>query len=1542
MGNKALSHDSIFMLETESERPASERCTSTESQQGRFQQISLASRSLPRTGSSDMHGAVSGAVFGMGPQYIPRSGIWIGGSEITESFSELSSGPDHSQSSAAFAMSASPGSTQMPIGFSTPATTQGCLDSSAARHKMALNPRKQKKKKNRQAPVKPKQDEPSFPLISEENRVTKAEETDQKKLKRYSTGLLSQVQSKKTEVDDKKTTYQAQNTDVFASLGYPVSAAYGRRRRRKGSGASGVSECGSKGRSLKQFSQGLGQSSRAGSLPKDISARDFHYWHLTLEKQVMEQPTTPQAETTTPQEFLSDMNVLGKRNVGIDFEASKASTPQPILEDMEESMIGSPLSYHEDWASGAKKREVKAFLLPRVESPSMTEEEAILSVATEDQAFMDPSHIQSEQEEASSLGWQNDQFKMESSQDIPTISKKKPPEKVLQSFTASVLDMTSAMVEGGISAQRLSTRSLPQFLGESEAEEKFSDSKSTSEEGSGSEELAPSHSSQSLEKLEDEIEIYSESRSSIVELSSSEEQLTPECPSQYLKEYEDEEGSAESNNYVEKYSSTEDWSSSEEEPLFRQPAQALGKPKDYKEVSSVSESASEKLSVSVEQLTPRHSAQPIVRPTVQQQVSSSLVSTSAEWSESVELMPPTHPFQPRVSPKFTQVSAGPESTAAERVISVESLPPRKPSKCQMRPKDEQQSSSESEITNTERVVSMAALSPKHHFQSLMRPVVELSAGTESTDTEGNISVQPRPPRRPLQSQANPKVEQETSSFPESMAVEEISSMEPPPLKPHSQPFMNPEVQPNMFSGSEGIAAERVISVEPLLPKYSPQSLMNPQVQQISKSTADEDIFVEQQQSSGVPSQPLVRPKLRSQTFTIDSESTSTTCSASVEPTPSRHIFQSWVNPEFEQQVSAGPESTATERDISVELTPSRMSSQALMTPEVKQPISAGPENVAMKKDISTEQQSARHLPQSVVRCKVQQISTSFESAAVERGIFGNPLHPKYPAKSSVSSNIEKISTILQNTAVEGISKKLELPRQPSRSYVKFMAQQIFSESSATERGTYADIPPLSHPSKPFLKPKVEHHVFSDEKSADPEGGTLKILPTKRPFQSLKKLEESQEVSLYLENDPMKWSSSKAQMPPRRLSQASGKPEYWQEVTSVSDSSPQGWKSSEEQLSLRRPSQALEGSEFQPQKFSMCSANTPVERSGPEEHLSPSHHFQASGDPEYQPQVNSGSTSAAAEGTISESNPGSWSLPNKTNKHSQGSKDLTKSTLLPATKPGKFTNPPAWQASTSGGTLSKKIVSESGDGDNSSQNLPTNEADIENLFGVRLRKIPSSLKYKSENEDNSTQIPSLPVGPVTSAEGKERRSRSPSKALLDTAEKLTEMSDSGEKQESRPKCEGTAKKQPVYKIPGKPLGRQSGYAVSEPAWITMVKQRQRSCHTHVFMKESKAKSGPITKDEPRYGEADPENENQSKKISTSDVSKQEQVAQVKLPKSTKSVGFKEQKACQASGMARETRRSSSVPAVLKHPTEPTEPVWFSLAKKKAKAWRANNK
>ncbi|XP_032447966.1 acrosomal protein KIAA1210 [Lynx canadensis] len=85
MGSKALSHDSIFMMDPE---PANKIYPSPELQRGRSLQRPYVSRTLPRTGTSSLHRNF-GVTFGPMLPYVPRSALWAGGSDIAESPSLL-------------------------------------------------------------------------------------------------------------------------------------------------------------------------------------------------------------------------------------------------------------------------------------------------------------------------------------------------------------------------------------------------------------------------------------------------------------------------------------------------------------------------------------------------------------------------------------------------------------------------------------------------------------------------------------------------------------------------------------------------------------------------------------------------------------------------------------------------------------------------------------------------------------------------------------------------------------------------------------------------------------------------------------------------------------------------------------------------------------------------------------------------------------------------------------------------------------------------------------------------------------------------------------------------------------------------------------------------------------------------------------------------------------------------------------------------------------------------------------------------------------
>ncbi|ELR44896.1 Putative protein KIAA1210, partial [Bos mutus] len=1346
---------------------------------------------------------------------------------------EPSSGLVRSQSLITFAMPSLSSSTQVPVGFNTPATTQSCLDSSAAQYKMALDPWKQKKNiqvtvdglavqvsgfwgvfksslqritqrpetsnLNEVLPVKPKQEEPSLPVASEEEKsTTKPKEADQKKLKKDSAGASSQEQSNKTEIAKQKTMDPATNTDATESQSYPFPAAYMKRRGKKSSSTSGMSECGSKGRSFKQSTGVLGLSDGAGSPPADKNARDCHFWQLSLEKQVMEQPTTPQTESTTPQELLSGKDDPGRGIADADFETRKASVSQLKPEDMEEPVVGGLSPSHEDGTSGAKKPEARA-ALSHVARPSTPQD--ALSVAVYSQMFMEASQSQPEKEEASGFDVKSVQFKMKSAQET---LKEKPPRSVLQALTARISRSVSALVEGTLCAGRPPPRSLSGSFGKSKAEVIIADSKSTSEEGGDSEQqLAPGHSSLPSKMHRNE-DIFPESKvftklASLGQMSGSNEPPTPTCASWAVGEPEDKVCTG-SNSHVEKYNSASD----------------------------TKESVAMEWGISMEPLPPRVNSKRLRRRKVEPPVSLDSGVITLKTMTSAGVLPPRHPSQPSLKPAAQQESSvHPESPDVEKTTPAHLLTFPHPSQPAERPAVEYQDSMGAESTVVEKSISMKPLLAKHHSQ---------------------------PPKRAL-------------------AQQQVS-------------VTYCEAEQSVFAGLEGSVAQKISLVEKLLPKYSPQSLTNPRAQKTLESTAvKEGSIVEVP-----PPQPSVKSKFQPQTIQLESVSAATEWSSPGVPVPPRStIQQSWEIPMFEQPASEGPESVDTEGDASTELLPDKH-------------------------------------PYSIVRQKVQQISSSFESAAAKVGISGRPLPSVYPRRVLKKSKVLEMSSRLESMAnKEVIPKKSVIVKRPSQSFVKYMAQHVFSERPATEEGTHMD-PSSSNPPSKSLKPKVEQQVSSGWESTSVEGAiSLKQAPMKSLLPSLGKPKGLQEVLSHSERAPAKPSSFKEQLPPRHLAQTLGKPEYQQETSSASESS------------------AEDGAEFQLLTLSTGPVSAPVKRSRSEQHLPPKQIFQAPADLEHQQQVYPSPVSAAAEGTILESDPSCCSLPrdlaspSRIKKPSQSSEDFSKNVTTAPTKP-MLATAPFLQAPTSGSSSSQEEVPESDDQNNSYSDSSNNGADVEKLFGVRLRRTSSSQKYKGKKQ-GFTKLSSPSLGSISSSVGTAQPIRRASKAALGTMQNLTTVSDLAEKQQRRPKSERMAKKQPGYRIPGKAPGRRSEYAASEAAWITAIKQEQGSFQANIPPKEPRPKSRAAAKaerKEPRHGRTGLVSESQPRMVPTSDVKRQEKMAPTKPPKSTKTVGFEDEKIVQVPSMEKETR-SATLPAMLPQPVEPAEPVWFSLAKKKAEAW-----
>ncbi|XP_021261933.1 uncharacterized protein KIAA1210 homolog isoform X2 [Numida meleagris] len=179
MGNKALSHDSVFIFESVSGSAAGDT-SSQECIPGRVktlqlqlqQNIRLGSPPLVITGKktedtgavseddglprsppdiSTLHEVLADSPSKSSNPVQRHSSLSLGGtdSEDEQIPSGAPSRPISPSASAASGAVGSRGSSSLPIDFTVPASPLGCLDTSAARHRIAINPRKQKGFTNR-------------------------------------------------------------------------------------------------------------------------------------------------------------------------------------------------------------------------------------------------------------------------------------------------------------------------------------------------------------------------------------------------------------------------------------------------------------------------------------------------------------------------------------------------------------------------------------------------------------------------------------------------------------------------------------------------------------------------------------------------------------------------------------------------------------------------------------------------------------------------------------------------------------------------------------------------------------------------------------------------------------------------------------------------------------------------------------------------------------------------------------------------------------------------------------------------------------------------------------------------------------------------------------------------------------------------------------------------------------------------------------------------------------------------------------------------
>ncbi|GAB1302697.1 Acrosomal protein KIAA1210 [Apodemus speciosus] len=871
--------------------------------------------------------------------------------------------------------------------------------------------------------------------------------------------------------------------------------------------------------------------------------------------------------------------------------------------------------------------------------------------------------------------------------------------------------------------------------------------------------------------------------------------------------------------------------------------------------------------------------QPSVIPKFQPLMTQDPVSTSTQWSSPVEPTSAKHIFQTQANPKFKQVPIVSDNPEAQGSMSMQPVPPRCPPQPWLTPTFEQISVPPGSIP---AAWAIPIYSPATRVGSASQPLM------------GSVVNQP------------------VSRGPMNTSVPQIITVEPTPSRYSLQPWQSTPFE--QVSVSPDRAASWTIPIDPPAPRITSQPMMGSVVK---PPTSNELASISVPQSSTLPSRFPCQPRADPERYVAEGATTLRR--------PRRQHSQPPVAPDFKEEVSPGSLRASGEQSIPMEPMPPRY---------VHQPAS-GLEGVAKEGGVSREAWLSGHPSKTITKHKVEKTPSSFESASMEGGIPWRPPPPKCLTPLSIRSKVQEMSSRLESVTAQERPKRPPNIRPPSKSFVKFMAQQVFSENAPSEMDPYSK--PFargrSRPSRSLLKPKLDEHVFLYNWDDEPKKDTtVKNPPMKQPFQLSRKSQESKEALPFSEGASVKWSTSSGD-----VSQPLGKLEYKQKV-SASVSFTDERKRSEGQLPSTQPSQPFDVAELQPPVLPAGSANVPKEWRISEGHQPPGHPPQSFLITDYQQQMYVNSANAAAEGAIPEKNSGYWPTlkgpaSTKNVKYGQGYRDFTKSTPTSATKPATLASAPAQKPVVSTGTYFKDEVPQCCDVSGSSPLLTSSKVDVENVFGVRLRR--TSKKIGTENPD-----PCKPIVPVSAAASKEQANKG---ALQDSGrvpEKSSPAFSFEEKQGNRPRYEGTLKKSAVYRPPEKTSSWKADSSM-EPAWITMVKQRQRSFASH-FLKKPRTRSEIRAEaKEPRYEakynpdleiapkESEPITDILPKMTFLSTIPRHEKSQSGQL---TKAVAFESQKMLHP--YTREAKRSSSLPSKF---LQPEEPEWFSMAKKKAQAW-----
>ncbi|XP_004614547.2 acrosomal protein KIAA1210 homolog [Sorex araneus] len=973
------------------------------------------------------------------------------------------------------------------------------------------------------------------------------------------------------------------------------------------------------------------------------------------------------------------------------------------------------------------------------------------------------------------------------------------------------------------------------------------------------------------------------------------------------------------------------------------------------------------------------------------------ISTGTESTDVEERISPNIPL-PKISP---QSFVGLDEKTEVLWDAKNSLGEKTPSQSQLseKPLVNLQCSADSDSRVKEESISDE--SPRLPSQSLVSPEVEPKFPIEERPVvEEKSSLVASPPKIPLKSLFSPTKQEDILSDLEEDAAKKTSPMEPViptyssvehnsqstfaeksklierllprwPIPPCGKSKPQPCSPPRQMTK---VSAKYSSSREPLPPCSPVPSWKSPRHKQLTytvtefkaiKTEAQESICSETPTSEhylktwenlfcehsslcpkkiaedwGISFDPLP-PRTRSSTsvrsriaraITSSTKIASSQWLKSEKPMPPRYTVQPWVSTKPEKKGFATAERDVEERDTPLEQMNSGAPVKVTMKPTVKQTMEACPESTTKERAIPTENLPPKQ-PWCMIKRKFQQASSDFESLskeAVSEKISEKSVLPKYPIQFSVRPKVQEMSSHPGTAAVEG--GKLS-SRQPSQSFVKYMAQQIFSEGPSTTGGARGHPSAANKPSKFLLKSKVEHPVSSSWETAD-ENISTKQTRAYHPLKSLGTSEDLHEVCPPVESPSAKWGTARAKPPLKPLPQALGKAENQQDEKSIEER-----KSSEEKKPPRYPFLAENKAGLQYQKFPKGSMSS---ISGAEEQLSPKNPWQVVGEPEPQQPVHSKAMGPAADGVKSEGNLSSWSLPrpqfspSKVRKQYHSSEDILKNIHTLASKAVKFSLPPTSETPSSGSIYSKEVLKWDNGNKGSGSELSTHKNDVETLFGVRLRK--TSQKYKSDKLEGYSSFPSSSKSQVSSPIAQEQQiKRSVSQGYLPTSENLTKISSFGEKPHSRHIPESMTKKQDQYKIPAKTHTQKSDHVCSEPTWMTMVRQRQKIFQEELSVKEPKFKSIDEAKVEAKYGRVGASNIQSAKKVYLSPFADTEQkMAFVKQLKSTLAAGLEEKRVSQVGDMSKEARKSATLPAKLQ-PADSAEPAWFSMAKKKSKAW-----